>query len=250
MNENTVVCSYCHKEISAEHNFCPICGKKVVPLTIFSCPCDGFEKEYSMEYNYCPACGKPAKECLDAMLEKGKVSKRAFTGYIPEMNAVEKKTKELNERQNVRTLVKQAKTLADKIFEDKINQGDFVPIFINYEYGKAYLNDEDICRALHEKFHCWGFGKQNNDPDTGVIYFKDISLNDLKKILAFYLGRNVSEFKGSIDIEDITNFDAQYKAFKKTIGIVENKTTTPKVTKPTNGVEAFNIDANDDVDEL
>jgi len=243
-----IVCSYCHKEVDAEHKFCPNCGKQVVPLKVFSCPCDGFEKEHPIEFNYCPECGRPAKECLDAMLEKGKVSKRAFTGYIPEMNAVEKKTKELKERENVKTLVKQAKDLADKVFEDKINQGDFVPIFINYEYGKAYLNDEDICKALHEKFHCWGFGKQNNDPSKGVIYFKDIALKDLKKILAFYLGRNVSEFKGSIDIEDIPNFDAKYKAFKKNIGIVD--TTTPKVAaKPTNGVEDFNIDT-DEVDEL
>lgn len=242
MKENTVVCSYCHKEISAEHNFCPICGKKVVPLTVFSCPCDGFEKEYSMEYNYCPACGKPAKECLDAMLEKGKVSKRAFTGYIPEMNAVEKKTKELNERQNVRTLVKQAKPLAEKVFEDRIKNDPkgFVPIYIQHQYGKAYLNDEKTCEALHEKFSCWGFGKQNNDPSTGIIYFKDIALEDLKKILAFYLGRNVSEFKGNLEITDIPNFEAKYEEFKKTIGTV---------VKP-EPVKEFNIDEVDEIDVL
>lgn len=243
-NVKTVICSYCHKEVETKYKFCPKCGKSIVPLKEFSCKCDGFKETHPLdeEHHYCPNCGKPAVQCLKDMLQRKKLSKRAFTGHVPKVNAADKISMEFEEQDMVLALLKNAKESADKIFSDRIQNDPegFVPIYIKPEYEKAYLNDEKISAALHQKFHCWGFGKNKDNDETGVIYYKDISLKNAKEILAFYLGKNVSEFKGDLEIDDIPNFESKYEAFKKRIGNVVNK---PKPQRD------FDIESSDD-DEI
>lgn len=250
------ICRKCGEEIPKGAEYCPECGTAQhvcihcgEPLVVI----DGVVSPH------CPHCGKPQKKTYVCSCPKGKKYGPRDLDEYPHCPFCGKKGIDSYNRKIYIDAGKQIKTNVVNKHQHKMNNKENNIGYGEYENRTLlYLNDVSKADAIIDRFGIGG-GLWISKDHKATISLNQIYIYKLVQILSLYLGVHQNEFLQGVELpegesfekSEFDDFDKELEEFNKTIAVVEATPKPKKVEKPTtNGIEGFNIDANDDIDEL